>query len=348
MEIFRSASADDLWRQAFGHLSSDRPRHAVPQKSRAGQTSEILHVIFELSNPRQRWVVSRHPAINPAFAIAEVIWILAGSNDAAILNYWNRQLPKFAGATSIYPGAYGHRLRSHFGFDQIRRAVDALKADPDTRQVALQLWDPTTDLPFEDGRPQTCDVPCNVTSLLKVREGRLHWTQVMRSNDIVRGFPYNVIQFTTIQEIVAGWLGVEVGSYHHWSDSLHIYESDLPEFSIGSGIEPASNGESLMTTVHEGELLIAEMYQQLQRLTDNTLNRSELERLGEQRVFPAGYRSLLAILAAEAARKHSWFDLMDQLEEGCANAQLLQVWKLWKQSRAVPSSAWEASASEAL
>lgn len=51
----------------------------------------------------------------------------------------------------------------------------------------------------------------------------------MRSNDVHRGLPYNVVQFTTLQEVMAGWLGLEVGGYHHWSDSLHLYRR-CPEF----------------------------------------------------------------------------------------------------------------------
>lgn len=45
----------------------------------------------------------------------------------------------------------------------------------------------------------------------------------MRSNDMIWGMPCNFVHFTTFQEIFAGWLGVEVGSYNHISDSLHIY-----------------------------------------------------------------------------------------------------------------------------
>ena len=45
----------------------------------------------------------------------------------------------------------------------------------------------------------------------------------MRSNDIVFGLPYNFLQFTFLQEIIAGWLNVDVGEYMHISDSLHMY-----------------------------------------------------------------------------------------------------------------------------
>ena len=52
--------------------------------------------------------------------------------------------------------------------------------------------------------------------------------------DFWLGFPFNIVQFTMLQEIMAGWIGVDVGSYHHLSDSLHIYpehEDDLRELT---------------------------------------------------------------------------------------------------------------------
>jgi thymidylate synthase len=157
----------------------------------------------------------------------------------------------------------------------------------------------------------------------------------MRSNDIVRGFPYNVVQFTTVQEIVAGWLGVELGPYNHWSDSLHIYEADLPDFSAACECEPELNSESLMMAAHEGERLITELYERLQKFSDDSLTRIEFGCLTDVNAMPRGYQSLVSILAAEAARKRSWFDLMTQVEQRCTNAQLLQTWNLWKSNKAV-------------
>jgi thymidylate synthase len=45
----------------------------------------------------------------------------------------------------------------------------------------------------------------------------------MRSQDLWLGFPYDVFTATLIQELMAGWLGVELGEYHHTVDSLHLY-----------------------------------------------------------------------------------------------------------------------------
>jgi len=168
MDLFRGSTADEVWRQAYKAVMASAGRSAA-QPSRAGNTFELLHTVLEINDPRQRWITSRHPAINLAFGIAEALWILAGSNDAGVLNYWFPGLPEFQGEGPTYSGAYGYRLRRQFGIDQVRRACDALAANPTSRQVVLQLWDTCSDLPHADGAPRCADVPCNIVSLLTDR-----------------------------------------------------------------------------------------------------------------------------------------------------------------------------------
>lgn len=328
MEFFRGSTADEVWRQAYMALTGTSAR-SKPQASRAGDTLELLHAAFEISDPRQRWVVSRHPAINPAFAIAETLWILAGSNDANVLNYWFPSLPEFQGEGPVYSGAYGYRLRKHFGIDQIRRACEALAANPASRQVVLQLWDSRSDLPHADGAPRSADVPCNVVSLLKVRDGRLEWTQIMRSNDIHRGLPYNLVQFTVLQEVMAGWLGLEVGGYHHWSDSLHVYVHDRTRFSSKKVTRLESNTDSLAIANARGEALIADLYRRMVELTTDEVGESQLAGLISIPDAPVGYQNLFCVLGAESARRRGRPDQAEAVMASCSNPQLQQVWSAW-------------------
>src|SRR5688572_20081702 len=207
---FEGHTANDVWAKiALAFRDEEKTRK---QSSRCGLTRELLHASLAIENPRERWVSIRMPPINVAFALAEVVWIISGRNDSKFINYFNRSLPKFAGGGSEYHGAYGHRLRCHWGVDQLERAYSILRSRPDSRQVVLQIWDGKVDLPASDGEEVGPDVPCNSMAMLKVREGRLEWMQILRSNDAFMGLPYNLVQFTTLQEVMSGWLGVEVGS----------------------------------------------------------------------------------------------------------------------------------------
>ena len=75
---------------------------------RNGQTKELTHVCMSIADPTQRWVERRKPAISPAFAIAELVMIMNGNDEAALLNAWNPALPKYQGKYDRYPGSYGN------------------------------------------------------------------------------------------------------------------------------------------------------------------------------------------------------------------------------------------------
>ncbi len=328
MELIRATTSDDAWQQAFRLVSTASTREER-QASRVGDTYEVLHVAIEIEDPRQRWVVSRSPAINPAFGIAEVVWILAGSNDAEVLNYWFPQLPMFAGQGPTYSGAYGYRLRRHFGVDQFHRACEILSANPNSRQAVLQYWDSQVDLPLGNGLPRGEDIPCNVMSMLKVRDGRLDWTQVMRSNDVCRGLPYNLLQFSVLQEILAGWLGLNLGSYCHWSDSLHAYAQSLHQFSIAGATEPLKNFDDLRTDVSEGQSIIDEMFRRLEALTKPGLSANDVSQVASASCLPSSYQNLLAVLGAESARRRGYLDEASSMMISCKNKALWRAWSLW-------------------
>lgn len=326
--FFECETANDAWHLAALELL-DAPEKSS-QASRLGPVREILHSHFHIHNPRQRWVLSRNPAINPAFAIAEVIWIMCGRNDSSFLNFWNPALPKFAGEGNLYHGAYGYRLKHNLGIDQIERAYQVLLKNPDSRQVVLQIWDSRIDMPNSNGEPLTADVPCNICSMLNIRNGRLEWTQIMRSNDLFLGLPHNFVQFTSLQEILAGWLKVDVGSYTQISNSLHCYEHDLGKYSI-SDVENITNTDDLALPKEQADEALFIIEKTMDRLRAPDLEIKDFSNLlleGEN--MPEGYRNMLLIVAADAARRREWDGQAVTAISKCTNACLVDAWTLWK------------------
>ena len=320
-------TADDVWLTAARSFCGSSIANDLD--SRGGPTSELLHVGLGLEDPRQRWVRSRHPALNPAFAIAEVFWMLAGRDDAAFLTSWNSQLPKFVGPDPVLHGAYGARLRRWFGIDQLASAYNALHHNKSTRQVVLQIWSAHDDLPVDRGKPRSRDVPCNICASLQVRDGRLHWLQIMRSNDLVRGLPYNFVQFTTLQEVMAGWLGVGLGEYTHVTDSLHVYNSDLEVVMHSKREDGAHNADSLAVPKDEFDSILPIMIESIAACADPHTHATELHRLDRTVSVPEGYRNLLFVVAAESARRRHWPDDAQSLIGCCTNPTLVLLWRQW-------------------
>jgi thymidylate synthase len=324
MKIFSGKSADLVWKNAFNALLNNDASKSTD--SRIGPTKELLHVGFSISDPRQRWIFARQPAMNLAFALAEVIWLVNGRNDIKFLSYWNRDLFRFTGNDEALYGAYGFRLRKYFGIDQLQDAYQTLKANPISRQVVLQIWNSNLDLPIKNGEPRSGDIPCNIVSLLKVRDGKLEWMQILRSNDLFRGLPYDFVQFTFLQEILAGWLGLEVGSYNQISDSLHLYLND--KFSKGK-IKNIRNKDDVAVDKEESEKLFLELSVRVEKFITQELTSITHEDISYWPEAPSSFQNILLVLAAEAARRRRWFDLSLLLISRCKNNAYKMLYMNW-------------------
>lgn len=200
------------------------------QRSQHGITLEIdepVGVMYEL--PRERVLFDPVRDCNPFLGFFEALWIIAGRNDVAFLADIVATMANYSDDGHRFYGAYGHRLRhgapgtadgTGKDRDQIKKAIDRLVANPDDRQVVMTIRDPS-DM-WYTGKDQ----PCNLMVDCKIRKGKLNISVFNRSNDTVWGMMgTNVVQFSSLQEYMAGMIGCEVGSYHQITTSMHCYQN---------------------------------------------------------------------------------------------------------------------------
>jgi thymidylate synthase len=208
-------------------------------------------IMWHLSQP-QEWVLPiPGRRVNPFFALAEVVWMWTGKGGAEFITYYNKSMAQFQDeGIPYFHGAYGRRVRAYgynehpwralphlvhpvnpreetlrsLEIDQLQHVVDKIQADPHTRQAVVILWDAV-----KDNFIQSKDHPCNNILYFSLREGALHLTIVMRSNDLIWGVPYNMCQFSHLHALMAGTLGVNVGKYHVMANNLHYYKEQYPE-----------------------------------------------------------------------------------------------------------------------
>lgn len=214
---FKAATVDDLMHDAIETLRSDGT-NVSPTK---GACSEIIAASLELTNPRAR--VSRSASRGRLFsALGELCWYLSGSARTEDIAYYINYYRRFDEDGVIF-GAYGPRLLSFDGVNQLERTVQALRDSPSSRRTVIQLFD------HRDLTERHKDIPCTCTLQYLLREGRLSAITYMRSNDVFRGLPHDLFCFTMLQELIARSVGVELGSYHHMVGSLHMYEEDAKQ-----------------------------------------------------------------------------------------------------------------------
>jgi hypothetical protein len=193
---------------------------------------------------------------NPFFHYMEAMWMLAGRNDIEFVSQYATVMKQFSDDGGLtQPGAYGHRWRAHFGFDQLRRVIKHLQEKPNSRRAVLAMWDANVDVA---GMEVSTDVPCNTHIYFSNRGGQLDMTVCCRSNDAIWGaYGSNIVHFSVLHEVVAAATGLRLGCLVQFSNDMHMY-SERPdvlklvatcEHKVAAGPRVLSDGETL-TGIH--------------------------------------------------------------------------------------------------
>ena len=221
--IIEGRYLDEIMRKLYGELSKSTDTFEASK----GKGQDLLGQKIVLKNPRARISATGTRGILIS-ALGEFCWYMAGSANLDFIRFYIRNYPP-EGVTGSIEEAYGPRLIGTGEFDrafnQIDRVIDRLRRKPDTRRAAISILEPS------DLEPGRAEAPCTIALQFIRRRGRLHLVTMMRSNDAYLGFPHDLFCFTMIQELVARSLGIQVGEYHHFATSFHLYEKDQDKVS---------------------------------------------------------------------------------------------------------------------
>lgn len=229
MDVIVARNPDDGLAQGLTLLR----QHGLKEESRNGPVlvaPEPVTTVYRTPWERVSFDVARDA--NPFFHLMEALWMLAGRNDAEFPARFAKQIAVYSENGKLN-GAYGHRWRAHFGYDQLGWIVDELGSNPASRRCVLSMWDGGSVGP--EGAVEgsgdlyaalhgSKDVPCNTHVYFAARDGKLNMTVCNRSNDIVWGcYGANVVHMSMLQEVVAHFSGLEMGTYYQVSNNYHAY-----------------------------------------------------------------------------------------------------------------------------
>lgn len=209
---------DKLYENLLAQNRSDSSRDG-------GIRGEILNAVVVIDDPTRGIVLSKTRNMPMRYAIGELLWYLSGSNSLGDITQYSEAWQRLSDDGETVNSAYGHRIRSFFGFDQWEHVKNLLRADPNSRQAVIHIKDASD--------KKTKDLPCTVSIQYFIRGNKLYSTVYMRSNDIWMGFPYDVFSFTALQVKLAMELGVGLGTYTHIAGSLHLYERNVKSNGAG-------------------------------------------------------------------------------------------------------------------
>ena len=213
--MIRSWSVGDL-RTEYAALCGTVYDSGQLVSPRGVQTRELTNFAINTTGHGCTFPAGIGRGVSQKVLAAEMMQWIAGVSDLAQLRWAAANFTDFSDDGSTLYGAYGPR--THAG---LKRVVRLLEADPLSRQATVSIWQ---NLEKDSSR----DVPCTVSWSFMLRDGALHMTTFMRSNDVWTGVAYDLPIMGRIQSALAWALRVDVGTYTHIAQSFHIYERDVP------------------------------------------------------------------------------------------------------------------------
>ncbi len=205
MEIIAQTTMD-AWKSALSVIMS----HGKDFKDQEGRICrEVLNMTIIVENP--------HQDIEEAITKMEKFdWIYPSREELKNIILSQEE-------SGVYAYNYGPRIFNSTGKDQINDfIIPLLKENPTSRRAIITLYKPPV-----DSIPTNKHVPGLIDIYVKIEEGKLNLTGVIRSNDIFIGWPANMYQLHLVQEYIAQKLLIPRGSITTVSFSGHIFTEHM-------------------------------------------------------------------------------------------------------------------------
>jgi thymidylate synthase len=209
----------DTLDDVLAEIYKDLLGSATTNEASRGSTSERIGVLINIAKPRAR--LSRSLSRGKPFsALGELLWYLSRTDNLDFIRRYVKQYENESTDKLTVHGAYGPRLFSMRGVDQVENVIALLQKREPTRRAVIQLFN------AEDIAREHKEIPCTTTMQFFLRDSRLHMVVTMRSNDAYKGLPHDVFCFTMLQEMIATRLNRDLGDYRQFVGSMHLYKDD--------------------------------------------------------------------------------------------------------------------------
>lgn len=225
-------SADEaIWR-----ATRDIMKRGYEIAPRGTVTRELTSYTFSLTDPRNR-VCTLRP-LRLGYCAAKVAWDVAERDDVGGIVMFNENGRKFSDDGERIQGEnYGQRFSKY-----LDEALELLRYDRDSRRAWVPVWQPEDliNVAAWDGpnamwnhhlkgypSRESNNVPCALGFELRIIDDALVMQAIFRSNAVIGVLPYDIFLMTTLQELIANELDIELGAYEHTMLSAHVYEREL-------------------------------------------------------------------------------------------------------------------------
>ena len=169
--------------------------------------------------------------------IHELLWFLKGDTNVKYLQengvrIWNEWADENGDLGPVY-GKQWIAWETPDGktVNQIQRAVDLIKNNPDSRRIIVNAWN-------VGELDKMALTPCHALFQFFVADGKLSCLLYQRSADVFLGVPFNIASYALLTLMMAQVCDLEPGEFVHSFGDLHLYSNHLEQTHLQLSREP--------------------------------------------------------------------------------------------------------------
>jgi len=229
----------------YVNLINDIMQNGIEKSDRTGIGSRSI-----IGAQMKTDLATRFPALNvrrvaPRIAFEELMFMLNGKTqtkelEAKNINIWrgntSKEFQSFVGLDYLEEGdfgrMYGVQMRKfgetpeYEGFDQLKYIVDELKNNKYSRRTIITQYNPLD-------KDKGVLFPCHIMIDFIITENQLNCVYWMRSSDTIYGLPYNHMYYAFFTNLLAKYLGFELGTLVYQAGDAHIYKN---QYNMAEGL----------------------------------------------------------------------------------------------------------------
>jgi thymidylate synthase len=163
--------------------------------------------------------------------VYELLWFLKGDTNVKYLQdngvrIWNEWADENGDLGPVY-GKQWIAWETPDGrqVNQIQRAVDLIKNNPDSRRILVNAWN-------VGELDKMALTPCHALFQFYVADGKLSCLLYQRSADVFLGVPFNIASYALLTMMMAQVCDLEPGEFIHSFGDLHLYSNHLEQTNL--------------------------------------------------------------------------------------------------------------------
>src|SRR5262245_32678912 len=169
--------------------------------------------------------------------VYELLWFLRGETNVKYLRehgvtIWDEWADEHGELGPVY-GVQWRSWRAADGrtIDQVSRAVELLRRDPNSRRIIVNAWN-------VGELERMALTPCHAMFQFYVADGRLSCQLYQRSADIFLGVPFNIASYALLTHMMAQQADLEPGEFIWTGGDCHLYLNHLEQARLQLAREP--------------------------------------------------------------------------------------------------------------